>query len=253
MEYKDNLDKHQLEYYLNYLKKEGIYTEKLYQEGIKRIKNKEPIQYIIGNVDFYGYKIKVNKNVLIPRFETELLVEKTIKYINKIFNTPTLTLADLGTGSGCIAIALKNILPNLEIDAYDISKQALYLASINAKNNNANIKFIKKDITKPLTKKYNIIISNPPYISYTEPIMDIVKDNEPHIALYAKNNGLYFYEAILKNIDITPPFLIAFEIGYKQADKIKYYANKYLNNIEISVEKDYSNKDRYIFIYNKNE
>lgn len=248
----NNIDSNLATYYLNYLQKENIYTKETYENGIKRLLKKEPIQYIIGNVNFYGYTIKVNKNVLIPRFETELLVEKTIKYIKKIFpDTTSLSLADLGTGSGCIAIALKKQIPTLKIDAYDISKRAIKLAQTNAKDNDVDINFKNADITKPLNQTYNIIVSNPPYISKKEPIMDIVKNNEPHIALYAKQNGLYFYEAILKNIKVTTPFLIAFEIGYQQAEEIAKYVYTYLKNIEVHIEKDYSNKDRYIFIHNK--
>ena len=101
-------------------------------------------------------------------------------------------------------------------------------------------------------KKYDVIISNPPYIRYDEEIMDIVKNNEPHLALYAQDNGLYFYKKILENISyITKDkYLICFEIGYSQSTDIVDIANKYLTNIDISIEKDYSNRDRFIFITN---
>ena len=99
-------------------------------------------------------------------------------------------------------------------------------------------------------KEYDIIISNPPYIKYDEEIMDIVKENEPHLALYAEEDGLYFYKHIIKNIPyITKEkYLVCFEIGYTQANDIIEIANKYLNDINITIEKDYSNKDRFIFI-----
>ena len=166
-----------IEYLKKYLKPED------FESGLKRLENKEPIQYIIGNVEFYGYKINVNKNVLIPRFETELLVEKTINYIKKYYNKK-IDIIDLGTGSGCIAITLKKEI-DCNMDALDISKKALEVAKNNAKLNDVEINFINKDMLTPLDKKYDVIISNPPYISYDEEIMDIVKNNEPNIALYA--------------------------------------------------------------------
>lgn len=247
---KHNIEEQLADYYYNYLQKENIYNDKIYIKGINKLTKGMPIQYIIGNVDFYGNIIKVNKNVLIPRFETELLIEKTINYINKIFKNETnLSLVDLGTGSGCIAITLKKLLPNITIDAYEISKKAIHVAKENAEYNNVNINIINYDITTPLPKNYDIIISNPPYISFKEKIMDIVKKNEPHMALYAKNEGLYFYEQILKNLKTNKKYLIAFEIGMMQGKKIKNLANKYLDNPIVSIEKDYSNKNRYIFIY----
>ena len=105
----------------------------------------------------------------------------------------------------------------------------------------------------PLNKKYDLIISNPPYIAYDEEIMDIVKNNEPHLALYADNEGLYYYEQILKNVKdyLKKDYLIAFEIGYKQAKKIDLLAHKYLN-CSVTIEKDLYGKDRYVFIKSSN-
>lgn len=229
------------------------YLEKYYDKGnmqdaIKRLNNGEPVQYIVGNVDFYGNIIKVDKRVLIPRFETEGLVEIALKYLSDT----NINLVDLGTGSGCIAITIKKKLPNIDIDAVDISSEALSLAKENAKLNNVNINFIAGDMLKALNKKYDCIISNPPYISYDEEVMDIVKNNEPNIALYAKNKGLYFYEEILKNCKnyLKDNYYIFFEIGYSQGNEIKEIAFKYLDcNVEI--KKDLQGFDRYIIITNK--
>ena len=208
-----------------------------------------PIQYIVGNVDFYGYIYKVNKNVLIPRFETEELVENTIKLINNKFNK-RVKILDLCTGSGCIGITLKKEL-NADVTLSDISKQALEVAKENSKDLDINI--IESDILENITEKYDVIISNPPYISKNEDIMDIVKNNEPNIALYADNNGLYFYEEILKNCkkNLNNEFLIAFEIGENQKEKILNIINNYFDNIEIICKKDIYNRDRMIFIMNK--
>ena len=210
---------------LEYLEKYGNPSK----ENIKRLNNGEPVQYIVGNVSFYGNIIDVDKRVLIPRFETEELVENTIKYIKKYnYNS----IVDIGTGSGCIAITIKKIFPSMLVDAVDISKDALALAQSNSIKNDTLINFYEGNLLNPLNKKYDIIISNPPYIAYDEEIMDIVKNNEPHLALYADNNGLYYYEEILKNVYnyINKNGLIAFEIGYDQAEKIKQIVQKYLNN-----------------------
>lgn len=230
------------------------YLEKYYngdiKDGIKRLKDGEPVQYIVGNVDFYGYNFIVNKNVLIPRFETEQLVEQTIFYINKLFNNK-IDIVDLGTGSGCIAITLKKEI-DCNMTAVDISSKALKVARDNAINNNVVIYFIEGDMLKSLKNKYDVIISNPPYISYDEDIMDIVKNNEPHTALYADNNGLYYYEEILKNVNkyIKDKYLIAFEIGQTQAREIENMAKLYLFNPKVIIKKDLQGLDRFIFIMN---
>lgn len=230
---------------LEYLKK--YLPPELLEDGIKKMESGIPLQYIVGNVDFYGLNFIVNENVLIPRFETELLVEKTISYINRYF-TNDLKIVDLGTGSGCIAITLSKKL-NVEVDAVDISPSALEVAKKNNIINNTNVNFYLGNMLEPLSKKYDVIISNPPYIAYDEEIMDIVKNNEPVIALYADNNGLYYYEEIIKNSKnyLNGNGLLAFEIGYMQASSIKKLAKKYLNK-EAIIEKDYSNKDRFAFI-----
>lgn len=240
-----------LEYLKKYIKENNL-DDNYYHKCLKELETGKPIQYIIGNVDFYGNIIKVNESVLIPRFETELLVELTIKKIKKLFPNKKIDIIDLGTGSGCIPITLKKEI-NSTVTALDISTEALEIAKLNAKENTVDINFINADMTTYKEKKYDVIISNPPYIRYDEEIMDIVKKYEPHIALYADDDGLYFYKKIIDNIPyITKEkYLICFEIGYQQADSIVEYANKKLKNIDISVEKDYSKKDRFIFITNE--
>lgn len=230
-----------------YLRK---YVKENIEEAIKRYKNGEPVQYIIGDVNFYGNTIKVNKDVLIPRYETEELVEKTIKKIKNKFNKK-IDVLDLCTGSGCIAITIKKEI-NSNVTATDISSDALEVAKKNVNLNNVDIKLINSDLFNNIDGKFDCIISNPPYISYDEEIDEIVKNNEPNIALYAPNNGLYFYEEILKNIKkyLNDEFIIAFEIGYKQGEFLVELANRYLNNVTISVEKDLQGRDRFLFIEN---
>lgn len=219
------------------------------ESDYNKLLKKYPIQYLIGYVNFYGYKLYVNENVLIPRYETELLVEKTIKYVKKIFNNQKINILDLGTGSGAIAITLKKEL-NANVTAIDISKEALKTAQKNSNENNVIINFINNNMLEGIDEKFDLIISNPPYISYDEKIMDTVKLYEPHLALYAENKGLYYYEEILKRIsnNLSSKYLIAFEIGYKQANEIKQLVQLYLPKSIIRIEKDYSGKDRYIFI-----
>ena len=141
-----------IEYLKKYLK------DKTLDEGIELLNKGIPVQYIVGNVDFYGYNFKVNENVLIPRFETEELVEKTIKYINKYFNKKV-DILDLGTGSGCIAITLKKEL-DCNVDAVDISPKALEIAKLNAKNNNVDISgYVIFAINKGISVSVSIIIA----------------------------------------------------------------------------------------------
>lgn len=244
------MNSNDIEYLKKYIKEANL-DNNFYNNAIKELKKGRPIQYIIGNVNFYGNIINVDKNVLIPRFETELLVDLTIKKIKKYFHNQKINIIDLGTGSGCIAISLKKEL-NCNIDALDISKEALSLAKTNAINNNVDINFINEDMATYKNKQYDVIISNPPYIKENEEIMDIVKNNEPHLALYAKDNGLYFYKRIINNIPYLTKdkYLVCFEIGMSQANDIIKYAKEHLNNINVTKEKDYNNKDRFIFITN---
>lgn len=233
----------ELEYLQKYLPKDKL------DDGIKKYKLGIPVQYIVGNVDFYGNIIEVNESVLIPRFETEELVDLVIK---RLKNKHNLDIVDLGTGSGCIAITLAKNL-DCHVDAVDISASALEVAKKNANNNHVNIEFYFGDMLKPLSKKYDVIISNPPYIAYGEEIMKIVKDNEPHIALYADNDGLYYYEKILSNCKkyLKKDGLIIFEIGCSQAEKIASLAHRFLN-CDVVIEKDLQNKDRFVFVSLKN-
>ena len=242
-----------IEYLNKYIKEKNL-DDDYYNEAIQELTKGRPIQYIIGNVSFYGYQFMVNENVLIPRFETELLVDKTINKIKKLFKDKKIDIIDLGTGSGCIAITLKKEL-DCHVTALDISKEALSVANANATLNAADINFINRDMSDYTENKYDVIISNPPYIAYDEEIMDIVKNNEPHMALYADDNGLYYYEKIIQNIPkiTNDKYLVCFEIGSTQAPKIVDIVNKYLKDANITVEKDYANFDRFIFITNIKE
>ena len=227
--------------------------EKEFKGLIDAVKNNKPIQYVLGSVNFYGLELVVNENVLIPRFETEELVENTIKLINSKFKDKKLNILDLCTGSGAIGLRLKKEYPNNDITLSDISAKALMVASENSEKLELPVKIINSDLFDKIDDKYDVIISNPPYIRDDEEIEDIVKDNEPHIALYAGKDGLDFYDRILKDIKnyLKEEFIIAFEIGAEQKQQVSSLAYKYLDNIEIYSKQDMSGKDRMIFIVNK--
>ena len=238
--------------YLNKYIKEHNLDDIYYNKCLKELEKGRPIQYIIGNVNFYGNKIIVDERVLIPRFETEQLVEKTINRINILFKTDELSIIDLGTGSGAIGLALKSKLPNSEVDLLDISTDALDVAKINAKNLGLEVNIIQNDMLENIDKKYDVIISNPPYIRTDEEIEDIVRDNEPRIALFGGKDGLDFYRKILSDItkNLKDKYLIAFEMGDLQKDGVTSIAKEFLPNANIDCLKDLSNRDRMIFIYN---
>ena len=207
---------------------------------IKRIENGYPIQYLIGNVDFYGYKIMVNKNVLIPRFETETLVEKTLKYIDEYkFNKAS--VLEIGTGSGCISIALKKEKEDLEITATDISIGALKIAKKNAKLNKCK-----------LFNNYDVLISNPPYLKETD-VLDEKTRFEPHNALFGGKDGLKFYPVIfgVAKKYLNKKFLIALEIDEDNGKEIKTLAKEAFPKAKVKLEKDLTGRDRYIFVINE--
>ena len=222
---------------------------KEYQEKVLLIKNNEPIQYVIGNVNFYGNIFKVNKNVLIPRFETEELVENTLKYIKKYFSLP-INIIDLGTGSGAIGISLKKKLDNVSVTLLDISEDALSVAKENANSLNAEVSFIQSDMWENVSDKYDVIISNPPYIRNDEEIEDIVRDNEPHLALYGGTDGLDLYRKIRDGLlnHVKDKFLLALEIGDLQKnDVINIFRD--IPNTKIIAKRDMQKRDRMIFIF----
>lgn len=246
------LDTLDLQNHLDMLLKEEDIIK--FKNLIKARKENIPLQYVLGNTNFYGLEIKVNKDVLIPRFETEELVENTIKLINEKYgNKSNIKILDLCTGSGAIGLRLKKEYPNSEVVLSDISPQALEVAKENSKNLNLDVKIIQSDLFENIKEKYDVIISNPPYIMDDEEIEDIVKNNEPKLALYGGKEGIDYYIRILKEIKnyINEDFIIAFEIGCTQKDKIIKLAKENLTNIEINYKKDLSNKDRMIFITKK--
>ena len=161
-----------------------------------------PVQHILGYSYFYGYRMIVNKEVLIPRPETEELVGYVLQKYDDVFDGQKVDVVDVGTGSGAVAVALVKEEPNMSVYATDISETALEVAVQNAKNNDANVTFYLGDMLQPLIErnlKFDILVSNPPYIPEDEYVESIVKDNEPHVALFGGVDGMYFYDIILSN------------------------------------------------------
>lgn len=216
---------------------------------IKQLENNYPIQYLIGNVEFYNSTLEVNESVLIPRFETELLVDKVVTLIkNKKINPKS--IIDLGTGSGAIAISLYKEF-NTRVDALDISEEALKVAFENIQKNNSKINLLKKDILNDdMEFNHTLIISNPPYVSYDEET-SLETKYEPQNAIFAADKGLIFYKRIieLSKNNLEKDFAICFEIGATQKDEIINLIKNTYQTSEVIAEKDLTNRDRYIFAF----
>jgi release factor glutamine methyltransferase len=235
---------------------EEIAISQKFHEALNNLSEQKPIQYILGKTEFYGLDFKVNNNVLIPRPETEELVDWIIKDYK---NTKDLKILDIGTGSGCIAISLAKNTNNFNITALDVSKKALEIAKYNTQNNTVEITFILDDILSPKSQnyiKYDIIVSNPPYVRALEKeeINNNVLKNEPHLALFVEDhNALVFYNAIanfaLKHL--TNKGVLYFEINqYLGQETVNLLINKGFKNVML--KKDIFNNDRMIKAFHPN-
>ena len=217
--------------------------------ALQRLQNEEPIQYILGKTEFYGFSFLVNKNTLIPRPETEELVETILEGANTF---KALQILDIGTGSGCIPISLAKKLPKATIFAIDVSKEALAIAKQNASRNNVAINFLQEDILKAeiLAQKFDIIVSNPPYVRALEKvaIKNNVLANEPHLALFVEdNNPLIFYDKIanLAKKYLRKNGMLYFEINeYLGKEMIDLLVLKGFKDIHL--KKDLFGKDRIL-------
>ena len=231
------------------LQQEVTEEEEVVVKGIyQQLAAHKPAQYIIGQTDFFGVQLKVDERVLIPRPETEELVELILAE-----NPETnLSVLDIGTGSGAIALALAKNRPDWSVTAADISQDALDVASENAKNQKFNIFFKKSDCFAEISEKYDIIVSNPPYISREdESEVDLnVLHSEPHLALFADEDGLAIYRRIAEDAKdyLKDGGKIYLEIGYKQGQSVPELFRKHLPEKRVRTLKDQFGQDRMVVV-----
>ena len=231
------------------LQQEVTEEEEVFVKGIfQQLAAHKPAQYIIGQADFYGMQLKVDERVLIPRPETEELVELILAENHDM----NLSVLDIGTGSGAIALALAKNRSAWSVTAADISQEALDVASENAKNQKFNIFFKKSDCFAEISEKYDIIVSNPPYISREdESEVDLnVLHSEPHLALFTDEDGLAIYRRIAEDAKyhLKDGGKIYLEIGYKQGQSVPDLFRKNLPEKRVRTLKDQFGQDRMVVV-----
>lgn len=225
---------------------------------VEHIENGEPFQYVLGYANFIDCLFDVDKNVLIPRQETEQLVINVKSMIESGFQKDApIVIADIGTGSGVIAITLKKYFPNARVYATDIDEKALEVAKRNSNKLSKNIEFLQGNMLEPLKKaniKVDVLVSNPPYIERVEEIDPQVYKYEPHKALLAKPSTLYYEEVFnLANEVVKPDGIMAFEIGEDMEEALSDLVFKYFPNANILFSKDIYGKTRFLYIIDKGE
>ncbi len=239
-------DAHQ--FYMIQKEEADLAVETLFLDRLKAYTHQAtPVQHLLGYAYFFGEKFVVNNAVLIPRLETEQLVEHTLYYYDTYMKDLSVSVLDLGCGSGCIGLTLKREAPLIDVTLSDISEDALHVAKENARG--LDVDFILSDLFEGIHGAFDIIVSNPPYIPDSEDVMDIVK-KEPSVALYGGSLGLDFYEKIMiqaKN-HIKSDGLIAFEHGFQQKEPILKLAQTHYQGATIIQMKDLQGKDRFTFI-----
>ncbi|MBU7594346.1 peptide chain release factor N(5)-glutamine methyltransferase [Metabacillus halosaccharovorans] len=219
---------------------------------VKRHAEGQPVQYLIGYEEFYGRKFFVNKEVLIPRPETEELVEGILQRASVHFSgANTLHVVDIGTGSGAIAITLALENARFKVSAVDIASESIAVAKENAENLGASVQWLLGDLLEPVTQKIDILVSNPPYIPdwEIETLSPVVKDHEPMRALAGGEDGLDFYRRLIHDMQslLNDQALIAFEIGAGQGVDVKNLLEQALPDAKVEVVYDINGKDRMVF------
>lgn len=227
--------------------------EELIKKGIEEYVSGKPVQHIVGYTYFYGYKMVVNGDVLIPRPETEELIGYVLAYYDEMFDGKKVDVVDVGTGSGNIAVALAKEESNMNVSASDISFEALETAKVNAYNNQANVTFYQGNMLDPFIDKglkFDILVSNPPYIPDDEYVEPLVLDNEPNIALFGGNKGMKFYQEIFENAKkvLKDKAIMAFEHSHKTRLEMLELANTYFPEANSFVIKDLNGKDRFLIV-----
>ena len=245
-----------IDLYAEYNRSVPVTLQEDFLEGVQRLTAHEPLAYIIGTAPFYGYDFRVDPRVFIPRPETEELVERILDILDSGYFSADKEIKglDIGTGSGAVAITLALEIPQVIMTACDISTAALTVATENAEVLGAKIDFVACDLFAGLAgRRYDFIVSNPPYIKDQELLEAEVKDHEPGIALFGGEKGQDFYRRILSQAAtyLNPHNFLAFEIGYDQANDLKTLAAEFFPQAEVAVEQDINGKDRMLFIYNQ--
>ncbi len=204
-----------------------------------------PLQYILGTQEFMGLNFKVTSDVLIPRQDTEGLVEEVLKYIR-----PGMKVLDMCTGSGCIAVSIAKYAENVQVSAVDISRKALEIARENAEANHVQVNFIESDMFQQIAQTYDMIISNPPYIKshVVAALMPEVRDYEPHLALDGKEDGLYFYRKLARESGkfLVPGGMLCLEIGYDQGPDVAKMLQEQ-GFLKVRVKQDLCGLDRNVY------
>ena len=218
-----------------------------FQENMAKYVAGYPVQYIIGQAEFFGLNFKVTEATLIPRVETEDLVE----WILTDQAATDLKIADIGTGSGAIGLSLKANRPSWQVTLTDLSEATLAVAKENAANLDLKVQALQGDLLAPLTGKYNLLVSNPPYIAEDEKeVMDqSVLDHEPHLALFAKDQGLAIYKRLAQEISadlLAPNAYLYLEIGYRQGLAVKEIFEQAFPKAQVTLKQDLAGKDRMI-------
>jgi len=223
---------------------------------VKYLDENIPIQHLIGYETFFGYEFKVSEDVLIPRFETEELVAKVLEVYDEHFRGEKVDVVDVGTGCGAIGITLKLEAPLMNMTVTDISKTALVVAKENADNLGADVRFLQGDMLARMVEKgekFDILVSNPPYIPTMEEVDSLVYDNEPHLALFGGVDGLRFYREILRDAGkiLRRPSVIAFEHADHHRDGMAALVGEFFPDSEFETIRDMQGKDRLTVIVNK--
>lgn len=231
----------------------SVEFEENFERGMKRILAQEPLAYVLGYRWFYGYPFDVNADVLIPRDETAELVEYILETIDQEYKQEIIEIVDVGCGSGAIGLTLALEEKRVCASLSDISESALDVAKANAQKFNVEAEFYCGDMLKPLqesAKKWDILVSNPPYIPQEEVLDVSVKDFEPHVALFGGNDGLRFYRTLLANASsvLKEHGHIFFEIGWNQRENILSLAKQYYPHAQMGVKKDINGKDRIFWL-----
>ncbi len=241
--------------YANYDEEMPSSLAKAFDEGMARILAGEPMAHVLGYSWFYGYRLSVGPNVLIPRYETEELCANVLGDIDVCFNAEvSLVCADVGTGSGAIAITLAKEEPRLTMYATDISGDALLIAAENARANDAQVTFLQGDMLKPLIEqgiRLDVLVCNPPYIPMEEEMERSVVDYEPHVALFGGSDGLKFYRSVFADCGkvLKENAFMAFEMGWNQREAMVALLAEYLPGATYEIRRDMNGKDRMLFVY----